>query len=394
MQFIPTIYRYLSIKCWHLSRQVNNSHYSEKIKKIEIMKSLNLIISLAVLAILAQSCAGGSPENSEQATGLNATIETVELTTVDKKFQYTGTVSSLNQSTLSTRLMGQISKVLVNEGDVVSKGQLLVSIRSNDLQAKETQVEANIIQAKAAYKHAQDDFERIKSLYASKSATQKELDDITVHLAMTNAQLKTAEKSKEEIQEMLSYANIRAPYAGVITQKFVDGGDMANPGMPLLAIEAPELFEVEAKIPESEIYKVEKGDEVEIRIDACEQVIKGTVSHISPSSRFSGSQFDARIEMLPNQQQKSAIRSGMFAHVDHIKGEEQKVLVPASMIVSRGQLQGVWTVSQSGQALLRWVRLGKAYADKVEVLSGLSVGNQLITSVEGRIYDGAKLNVN
>ncbi len=358
------------------------------------MKSINLLIVVIVIGLFSASCGSSSSNNNQQTKGINAKAEALKLSVVPKKFHYTGTVSSVNQSTLSTRIMGQISKVLVHEGDLVKKGQLLISIRSNDIQAKQKQVEANIIQAKAAYKHAEDDYKRIQVLHESKSATQKELDDITVHYAMTKAQLAAAEKAKEEVAEMLSYADIRAPYDGVVTQKFVDAGDMANPGMPLLAVEAPGLFDVHARIPESEIYKVEKGDQVEVKIDACEEEIKGVIARVSPSSRFSGSQFDAVITLMPDEAQKAAIRSGVFAHVNHLKGQESKLLVPLSSIVERGQLNGVWTVSLSDQALLRWVRLGKTYDDKIEVLSGLKEGSKLVIDAEGRLFDGANLQLN
>ncbi|WP_439182470.1 efflux RND transporter periplasmic adaptor subunit [Carboxylicivirga taeanensis] len=358
------------------------------------MKSLKLLIVASAIAFFTQACGGSSEEGNTGKLAVKAKVETLQLSTVPKQFNYTGTVASVNQSTLSTRIMGQISKVLVRQGDVVQRGQLLVSIRSNDIQAKAMQVEANIVQAKAAFKHAQDDFNRIQSLYNSNSATEKELDDITVHLEMTRAQLVAAQKAKDEVAEMLSYANIKAPYNGVITDKFVDSGDMANPGMPLLAIESPGLFEVIARVPESEIYKVEKGDAVQVRVDACEEPIEGVVAHISPSSRFSGSQFDARISLQPTAEQEQVVRSGMFAYVSHIKGEEQKLLVPASMVVERGQLKGIWTVSQANQALLRWVRLGKTYGDNIEVLSGLSDGNQVIVTSEGRLFDGAHLQLN
>ncbi len=357
------------------------------------MNSIKSIV-LLLLALLIQACGSKDTDQTQGKQAIKAMSEVISLMNVPQKVQFTGTVASVNQSTLSTRIMGQISKVYVLEGDVVSKGQLLLSIRSKDIQAKQKQVEANIIQAKAAFKHAEDNYKRIQSLFDSKSATQKELDDIIVHFEMTKAQLEVAQKAKEEVTEMLTYANIRAPYAGVITQKFVDNGDMANPGMPLMAIEAPGLFEVNARIPESEISRVEKGDKVEVRIDACEEIITGTISRISPSSRFSGSQFDASINLQPSEQQKELIRSGVFAHVDHLKGEEQKLLLRKSMIVERGQLKGVWAVSQSNNALLRWVRLGRSYGDRIEVLSGLNAGSVVISSAEGRLFEGAKLELN
>ncbi|MCU4174367.1 efflux RND transporter periplasmic adaptor subunit [Carboxylicivirga sp. N1Y90] len=358
------------------------------------MKVLNVFMSLLVVAILAQSCGKGKADESSKTNGMNVQTEVVTKSTVAKKYHFTGAMASVNQSTLSTRLMGQISKVHVGEGDVVNKGQLLISIRSNDILAKKKQVEANIIQAKAANKHAADDHKRLLVLFESKSATQKELDDITVHYEMTKAQLEMAQKAKEEVLEMLSYANIVAPYSGVITQKFVDAGDMANPGMPLLAIEAPDLFEVNVKIPESEVYMVEKGDTVEVRVGTLTQPVPGMVARVSPSSRFSGSQFDAVITLLPMPGQVEKLRSGMFAHVDLLKGKEEKILVEEKQLVTQGQLQGIWIVSQNNQALLRWVRLGKKYGDKIEVLSGLNEGSKLVVKADGRLYDGAELNLN
>jgi RND family efflux transporter MFP subunit len=309
------------------------------------MKTIKGILLVMISAIVLSSC--GSDKNSDNNTsdGIKVTTSVLDFTTVIKKHHYTGTVASVKQSALSTRIMGQINKVYVSEGDRVRKGELLLSIRSNDILAKKKQVEANIIQAEAAFKHASDDFKRIQSLFESKSATQKELDDITVHLEMTKAQLEVAKKAKEEVVEMLSYADIRAPYAGVVTQRFVDAGDMANPGMPLIGVEAPGLFEVQARVPESDIYLLAVGDSVEVRLDNTDEVIKGSLSHVSPSSRFSGSQFTVRIALLPTSEQEEKIHSGVFARVDLLKGKEQKLLVPTSALVERGQLTGVWVKS-------------------------------------------------
>ncbi len=356
--------------------------------------SIKAIITIVTVAMLTQACGGNVAKDTKQAEEIKITTKILAQSTVPVKNQFTGTVSSVKQSILSTRIMGQIDKVLVSEGDMVESGQLLLTIRSSDIKAKQKQVEATITQAQAAFKHAQDDFNRIQTLHKRNSATQKELDDITVHLEMTKAQLEAARKAKEEVSEMLNYANIRAPYAGVITQKFADSGDMANPGMPLLALEAPGLFEVNARIPESEINKVERGDKVEVSINACKEPVEGIISHISPSSRFSGSQFEASITLLPKSDQAKAIRSGVFAHVDHLKGSESKLLIDKTLLIERGQLHGVWVVSETNHALLRWVRTGKSYYNKIEVLSGLSEGNKLITSAEGRLFDGAKLQLN
>ncbi len=357
------------------------------------MKLQKIAIIFIATGLFIQSC-GNSTEEQTKSNGIKISTQEVSLANIAKSYHYSGTISSLKKSTLSTRIMGQIDQVLVHEGDQVQKGQLLVSLRSNDIDAQKSQVEANILAAEAGFKNAEADYKRITSLFESKSATQKELDDITTHYQMAKAQLTAAKKAKIQVEETLAYANIRAPYSGVITDKFVDSGDMANPGMPLVALESPDQFEVITRIPESEVNIIEQDDAVMVELKNSEEIIKGKVTHISPSSRFSGAQFEARVLLQPTDSQKEIIRSGMFANVAIQKGEDAKILISDNLIVNRGQLTGVWTVSQSGSALLRWVQLGKQYNDQTEVLSGLSQGDQLIIKSEERLYDGLLVSAN
>ena len=343
-------------------------------------------------ALLLQSC--GSHEKQEtKVAGIPVKTSEIKSSVVPKTYQYSGTVASVKKSTLSTRIMGQVDKIYAHEGDKVEKGQLLLAIRSNDIAAKKSQVEANILEVTAAYTNAETDYNRISSLYENKSATKKELDDITTHYNMMKAKLEAVKKAKAEVEEMMTYANIRAPYAGVVTNRFVDGGDMANPGIPLMAIEAPGQFEVITRIPESEIDLITKGDSVYVALKNCKEDIPGIISRVSTSSRLSGAQFETRVLLMPNEKQISALRSGMFAQVKLTKGADKKIMIPNNLIVNRGQLTGIWTVSESKAALLRWVRLGKSNGSKTEVLSGLSEGDKLIIDYEGRLHDGMALEL-
>lgn len=342
--------------------------------------------------ILLQGC-GNDKKEADKKTGVPVNMIQVTASSVPNTYQYSGTVSSLKKSTLSTRIMGQIDKVYVHEGNKVEKGQLLLSIRSNDIMAKKSQVEANIVEVSAGLKNAEADYNRMTALYETKSATKKELDDVTTHLNMMKARLNAANKGKAEVEEMMTYADIRAPYKGVVTNLFVDAGDMANPGMPLLAVEGPGTFEVVTRIPESEIDLITKNDTVYVDVKSCENKIKGLVTGVSTSSRLSGSQFETKVLLMPDEQQLQELRSGMFAQVEISKGEEKKIMVPQHIIVNRGQLTGVWTVSESNTALLRWVRLGKSTSNQVEVLSGLSEGDQLILKSNARLHDGMLLEI-
>ncbi|WP_075590117.1 efflux RND transporter periplasmic adaptor subunit [Labilibacter marinus] len=356
---------------------------------MNLSKSFMLLL---VGATLVQAC--GNKDNTERKESRTSVeVQTVKSASVAKTYEYSGSVASVKKSTLSTRIMGQVDKVFVHEGDIVEKGQLLMAIRSNDIMAKKSQVEANILEVTAAYNNAETDFNRISSLYESKSATKKELDDISTHYQMMKAKLKAVNKAKAEVEEMMTYANIRAPYSGVLTNRFIDAGDMANPGMPLLAIEAPSMFEVITRIPESEIQLIDKGDTVMVALKNCSEDVLGVITRVSSSSRLSGAQFETRVQLHPTAKQSQALRSGMFAQVKLSKGSDTKIMIAKELIINRGQLTGVWTVGESEAALLRWVRLGKTQNNQVEILSGLSEGDQLIVQCKERLHDGMAIQL-
>jgi RND family efflux transporter MFP subunit len=198
---------------------------------------------------------------------------------------------------------------------------------------------------------------------------------------------------KNEVNSQFAYANITAPFSGVITNKFIEEGDMANPGMPLIAVEAPGNFEVTAMVPENEISQIQSGTMVDVLVKSLGETIKGQVTEVSTSAKNTGGQFLVKAEL---ENTDANILSGMFATVQFPVEKTSKtslVLIPNSSIVTKGQLSGVYTVSQSNTALLRWLRLGRTYGDQVEVLSGLNAEESFITEAEGKLYNGAKISI-
>ena len=304
-----------------------------------------------------------------------------------------GKIEATNSANLSTRMMGFVNRVHVKVGDKVRKGQLLVSINNSDLQAKRAQVNAGITEATAAFNNAQKDYNRFKALFADNSASQKEMDDMTAHYEMAKARLEAANQMKNEVNSQFAYANISAPFSGVVTNKFVEKGDMANPGMPLIAVEAPGKFEVTAMVPESEISQIKSGTTVDVLVKSLGETVKGKVTEVSTSAKNTGGQFLVKAEL---DKTDAKILSGMFATVQFPVEKTAKsnmVLIPSEAIVNRGQLTGIYTVSQSNTALLRWLRLGRTYGDQIEVLSGLNADESYIVSAESKLYNGARVSI-
>ncbi len=345
--------------------------------------------------LVLSSCSGeGTKTNADDANAVPVTISGITENHSSGFLSVSGKIQAVNSAELSTRMMGQVSKIYVNVGDKVKKGQLLVSINNTDLQAKRAQVNAGITEAKAAYANAEKDYERFKNLFAENSASQKEMDDMTTRFEMAKARLEAANQMKNEINAQFDYANITAPFAGVITGKFTEVGDMANPGMPLLALESPGVFEVVAMVPESEISKIKSDATVEVLIKSLGTSVKGKLKEVSASAKNTGGQYLVKAAV-----DKTDVKllSGMFTTVQipiSTKSDAPSlVLIPRSAIVTSGGLKGVYTVSDQNKALLRWLRLGKIYGDQIEVLSGLNAGEQYIVSAEGKLYNGAKISI-
>jgi RND family efflux transporter MFP subunit len=357
------------------------------------MKKTIHILSLVIASILVSCGNEDKKEIVDNSPSIKVKISKVKANTNTPFLSVSGKIQASKNADLSTRIMGYVNKVHVNVGDKVTKGQLLVSINNTDLQAKRAQVNAGISQAKTAFTNAEKNYNRFKNLFESSSVTQKEMDDMTANYQMAKARLESANQMKNEINSQFTYSNIRAPFTGIITAKNIENGNMANPGMPLISLETPNEYEVIAMVPETEISRIKKGVSVAVLVKSLEKTITGKVTEVSSSAKNTGGQYLVKINL---EKTSVNILSGMFVTVQfpvERKATSEMVLIPIEALVKNGQLSGVYTVSESNTALLRWLRLGRIYGNQVEVLSGLNADESYIISAEGKLYNGVKISI-
>lgn len=311
-------------------------------------------------------------------------------------FYLSGEVTAKQTANISTRMMGYVTKIYVKPGDKVASGQLLVSISSDDILAKRAQIQAMITEAEAAAKNAQRDYERFKTLRNQNSVSDKELENVALQNTSMNARVQMARQQMNEVNAMLSYTNIRAPFSGVVTQKIVDEGSMANPGMPILTIEQNGELQVTASIPENYIQYVKVGDVAKMELKSLGITIDGKVSELSPSAFRTGGQYSMKLAI--ETKDKENIRPGMYVNIliPNKTGENitSKIMLDKNSIVYRDQLTGVYVIDDQSQANLRWIRLGKTIGNQVEVLSGLNQNDKIVSKAEGKLYNGVKVSVN
>ena len=358
------------------------------------MKNKKYIITAILGATILISSCGSEDKKAvvDNSPAIAVQVKTVSEDSSSPFLTVSGKIEAAKSANISTRMMGYVDKIYVNVGDKVRDGQLLMSVNNADVSAQLAQVNAGITEAEAAFTNAEKDFNRFSTLFKENSASQKELDDITANYNMAKARLESAKQMKNGVNAQMGYANIRAPFNGVVTNKFISAGDMANPGMPLLEVESPGKYQVLAMVPESEILAVKNDSEVTVQVKALNENLKGKVTEVSTSAKNTGGQYLVKVILDKTDAQ---ILSGMYATVQFPvarKTTSSAVMIPVEAIVKKGQLSGIYTVSQSNTALLRWLRLGRTFGDQVEVLSGLSADEQYIVSAEGKLFNGAKIS--
>lgn len=359
------------------------------------MKTLrNVFLGIVGISIL-YSCSSSDKSKDENGTIVKVEVYSPAQST-NEGFYLSGEVTAKQTANISTRVMGYVNKIHVKPGDKVLSGQLLVSISSDDILAKKAQAQAMIAEAEAAAKNAQRDYDRFKTLRGQNSVSDKELENVALKNTSMNAKVQMARQQLNEVNAMLSYTNIRAPFSGVITQKMMDEGCMANPGMPILAIEQSGELQVVASVPENYIQYVKLGDVAKMELKSLGSTIDGKVSELSPSAFRTGGQYF--IKLAIESKEKENIRPGMYVNIliPNNTGEDitARIMLHKNSIVYRDQLTGVYVVDDQNQANLRWVRLGKTIGDQVEALSGLSQNDRIIFKAEGKLYNGVKVSIN
>ncbi len=312
------------------------------------MKRLTMVAG--VLAVTLTACGGDEPAPHDR----NA-LEAVPVTVTDARTapgsrSHVARVEAANQAQVATRASGTLLRVPVDVGDRVGQGQVLASLDDSDVRAR-------IAAAQAAVALAERTHGRVERLQADGAASRQELDEALARLEAARAQL-------EEARAQSAYVQVTAPFAGVVTARHADPGDLAVPGRPVLTIASSGALTITADLPSSERAGVEVGAVLGV-VDARGRRSEARVTRVVPTLDARTGRF--RVELAPT------------ADADLTPGETVRLEVagtgtgtrwlPDDAIVRRGQLTGVYAVERD-TLRLRWIRTGRQDGTWVEVLSG------------------------
>lgn len=288
--------------------------------------------------------------------------------------QITGTVAPLVKSTLEAKVVGRVTHVAVQAGQAVKAGDVVVQIEAPEIQAQAER-------AKAALKLADQESQRVNALFAKQAATRSELDAVT-------SQLTQAQAAVDEVNVMVGYLAIAAPFDGVVSRKLTDVGDLAAPGKPLIEIEQPGSKRFEAAIPEALINKVKVGDELQLKLADIPDSVSVKAAEINPAGDPVSRSWLVKFD-LPD---GVDARSGAFGRIAVPRNKVTAVTAPASAVLRRGQLEQVFVVAD-GHASMRLVKTGRPIGSDVEILSGLDDGETVVANPTLELRDGQPVNV-
>ena len=340
-------------------------------------KLLGYILAIVLFITFLVSCGDkiepGTTEKKE-ALVVKVSLAVAELTQQPFLYEAVGTVTARTASTVSSKLMGVIQAVHVREGDLVKKGDLLVTI-------DQRQVTAHLAKAQARAEVAAKEYKRFQQLLETQSASQQEFERAEAQYRQAQAAVAAAMVSTKDAQ-------VRAPYDGRVVAKMVNSGDLASPGTPFLNLEQEGLYCTDLVLPERHIQSVQVGITVKVVVPAMNnREFDGEVGRIVPTADARSRSFQVKVRMPEGPNYKS----GMFARVSIPVGGTGMMLIPNSAIVTQGQLNGIFVVDNTRMARFRLVRIGKKVGQQVEVISGLTDGQRYVSTVPLNLKDGVKV---
>ena len=376
------------------------------------------ILAAGLAAAFTVTACGHSPEaqHTDSRTPVAVTTQPAGLEPVASTFDVGGVVRAKTTATLVSRIVADVQDVLVKPGDHVKAGQVLIRLDAREMLANKARADAGAAaaeQAVAAATTAKEGAEaglalatathkRVSELRARNSATASELDQVVAGLKGAESQARGAQAVVRQAEAGadaaraavkgaaigLSYTAITAPFDGVVTEKMVEVGNTAAPGVPLMTVEDTRSFRLEVRVDEGRVGTIDRGKPVAVTLDSAGAAeFPGTISEVSRALDPGSHAFLVKID-LPDAQ---ALRSGMFGRARFAGPASKRLVVPASALVRRGQLTSVFVAGSDGRAHLRLVNIGTSTAAQVEIAAGLDAGETVILNPSPNLVDGSPI---
>ena len=341
------------------------------------MKTIFRTMSAAVIVLMTAGCGNSTQKQTEQTSTVQAdpsvSVQQVFVQDVVQDATYTSTVQAYVKNNIVPQTAGRITKINVEIGDKVKKGQVLAEIDKVQLQ-----------QAQLQLHNAEVELERLRALYKAGGLSKSDLDAIELQYNVT----------KTQVDNLIENTTLLSPIDGVITARNYDAGDMYSMSAPIFTVEQIKPVKLLVAVSESDYSKIGMGDRVTVKADAFPDLtFDGKIERIYPTIDPTTRTFTVEV-VVPNNY--STLRPGMFSRVTVNFGTNRNVVIPDVAVVKQ-QGSGerfVYILNEDGTVSYQKVELGRRMGTEYEVLSGVEDGAKVVTGGQIRLKDGIKVSVN
>jgi len=320
--------------------------------------------------------------SSAAAQDLSLETTSAEMARAPLERVYDGTVEAVHQATMSAQTAGRIAEVFYDVDDYVEPGEPIVRFTDVEQQSALRQARANLEEASARQTQAAADFQRARGLFESGSSSKREYDQALAARDAAAARVSAARSAVEAAEQQLEYTLVRAPYAGIVTERHVEVGEAVSVGQPLMSGLSLESLRVVVNMPQQIAAKVREHLKAYILTE--EGRVEADTVTIFPFADSASNTFTVRAELPEGQ---FALYPGMFVKVAFVIGDAERLLVPTRALLRRSEVTGIYVVSPDGGVRLRQVRAGNTFGDRTEILAGLAAGERVaLDTVRAGIY--------
>ncbi|HET20238.1 MAG TPA: efflux RND transporter periplasmic adaptor subunit [Chromatiales bacterium] len=350
------------------------------------MSSTLALTSLVLpLALLMGGCSSDEHASApaQAPREVPASVEAARLVEMPTLVPAAGSVVAVDSVQLSSRVMGYIRDLKVVEGQAVKQGELLFVLDPVDVQGAVTQAQQGLLQAEAALKDAKADYERFEQLYKDEVVNRQQFEKMKLNYEVAKSRVAQARAGLTQARGQFEYTRVTSPINGVVTAKFANEGDMANPGQPVVTVEDSSRLQVQTSVSEALFRQLKLGVAVQVEVDGQPQPLTATVARLSPAADPVAHTYPVKLDIAA-----PGLKSGSFARVLFQSGSRQVLAVPAGAVVERAGIRGVFAIDAQGLAQFRMVRTGSRVNGQVEILAGLAEGERVVTEGVEQVQNG------
>jgi RND family efflux transporter MFP subunit len=382
------------------------------------------LLSLVAGTLLLVSCspdpAKGRPDLAAAPTVAAAKVQRADLT---RALAVTAEFRPYQEIDVHAKVAGYVKRIYVDVGDRVKEGQLIAILEIPELQDEVQTAEASVSKSQEEIRRAQADLERTQSAHevthlaysrlADVSKTrpglvaQQEIDDALGRDRVAEAQVSTARASlsaaeqelrvaqaeREKVRTMFAYAQIKAPFTGIVTKRYADTGSMIQTGissqtqsMPLVTLAQENLLRLVIPVPESAVSKIRLGSSVEVSVSALGKKFQGKVARFAGQVDMATRTMHTEVD-VPNP--TGELVPGMYASASLVLNDERNALaVPIQAVTRTEDRVNVLLIDKQDKLEERSVQIGIETPDQVEILSGLSEGELVVVGNRSQLQPG------